>query len=195
MAIKLTGNWKIGFALDLHMIKSEYAGTDEYGHSRFNNTRSEIGELVYNLKYKNNEAAVNILVRKIKDAIKGLESFDYIIPVPPSDLSRPKQPVLLVCQALSAEVGVPILFDALKKCKPTSQVKNEKDKDKNKRLELLKGSMTLTQKANLLEKKILLIDDLFDTGSTLSVATEVLYAAGHAKTVCVLTLTKTMSNR
>jgi predicted amidophosphoribosyltransferase len=126
MAIKLTGNWKIGFALDLHMIKSEYAGEDEYGHPRFNNTRSEVGELVYKLKYKNNEAAVNILVRKIKDAIKGLEAFDYIIPVPPSDLSRPKQPVILVGQALSAEVGVPILFDALKKCKLTVKIKNEK---------------------------------------------------------------------
>jgi predicted amidophosphoribosyltransferase len=55
--------------------------------------------------------------------------------------------------------------------------------------------MTLTQKTDLSEKKILLIDDLFDTGSTLSVATEVLYAAGNAKTVCVLTLTKTRSNR
>jgi len=195
MAIKLSGNWKNGFALDLHMIKSEYAGDDEYGHPRFNNIRSEVGELVYNLKYKSNETAVQSLVQKIRATISGLDTLDYIIPVPPSDLSRPKQPVLLVGKALSAVVGVPFLFDSLKKCKPTSQVKNEKEKNKSKRLELLKGSMELNPKIDLTGKRVLLIDDLFDTGSTLTVATEILYNVGNAKAVYVLTLTKTKGSR
>ena len=195
MAIKISGNWKKGFALDLHTTKSEYAGVDQYGHDRFNNTRSEIGELVYLLKYKNDEDAVSKIVCKIKEAINGIDKFDYIIPIPPSNQSRNKQPVFLVAKALSNEFHVPVLIDALRKCKPTGQVKNEKDKDKSKRLELLRGSIQLTPEIDLTGKMILLIDDLFDTGSTLTVATEVLYTAGHAKAVCVLTLTKTRSNR
>ncbi len=52
MGYKLEGNWVAGFAFDLHTLSSEYLGQDEYGHDRYNNTRSEIGELVYQLKYQ-----------------------------------------------------------------------------------------------------------------------------------------------
>jgi competence protein ComFC len=193
MAIKIIGNWEYGFALDLHTVKSVFTGDDQFGHPRFKTVRTEIGELVFKLKYRKNEDAVSKLVCKIKETFKGLETFDCIIPIPPSNTSRPKQPVLLVGKALSDEISVPILLDALNKNKSTSQVKNVQDK--NKRLELLRDSMELNSETELSGKKILLIDDLFDSGSTLSVATEMIYAKGHARTVCVLALTKTRGNK
>jgi predicted amidophosphoribosyltransferase len=193
MAIKIIGNWINGFVLDLHTVNSVYAGDNQFGHPWFKTVRTEIGELVFKLKYRNDEDAVSKLVCKIKETFKGLETFDNIIPIPPSDISRPKQPVLLVGKALSDEIGVPILFDALNKTKPTSQVKNEQNK--NKRLELLRDSMELNPKTKLSGKKILLIDDVYDSGSTLTVATEVLYTKGHAQTVYVLALTKTRGNK
>jgi len=42
---RIRGNWKEGFALDFHTLRSEYIGDDEYGHPQFETTRSEIGEL------------------------------------------------------------------------------------------------------------------------------------------------------
>ena len=44
-------------------------------------------------------------------------------------------------------------------------------------------------------KKILLVDDLYRSGSTLMAATEVLYNIGKAKQVSALTMTYTRSNR
>lgn len=45
--IPLYGVWDIGYALDVHTIKSIPIGEDAYGHLHFDNTRSEIGELLY----------------------------------------------------------------------------------------------------------------------------------------------------
>lgn len=50
--IKLEGNWKEGFAIDYHVVKSEYLGEDCYGRAQFETTRTEIGELIYKLKYR-----------------------------------------------------------------------------------------------------------------------------------------------
>jgi hypothetical protein len=50
MSIKLEGNWKKGFAYDVHTLDSIYMGVDEYGHNRWENTRSEMGELIYSVE-------------------------------------------------------------------------------------------------------------------------------------------------
>jgi len=39
MAIKIKGNWKKGFALDLHTISSEYLGKNEFGHDHYDTKR------------------------------------------------------------------------------------------------------------------------------------------------------------
>ena len=51
MSIELLGNWKKGFAYDVHTLDSVYMGADEFGHDHWKTTRSEMGELVYRLKY------------------------------------------------------------------------------------------------------------------------------------------------
>jgi predicted amidophosphoribosyltransferase len=43
------------------------------------------------------------------------------------------------------------------------------------------------------DKKILLFDDLFRSGSTMNAGTDVLYRVGTAANVCALTLTYTTS--
>ena len=50
MAFTLEGNWKSGKAYDLHTVSSTHLGTDEFGHDRFENKRSEMGELVFQFK-------------------------------------------------------------------------------------------------------------------------------------------------
>lgn len=49
---KLEGSWDLGYALHKHTLSSVYLGDDEYGHPRFDTTRSEPGESLYQLKYR-----------------------------------------------------------------------------------------------------------------------------------------------
>ena len=110
-----------------------------------------------------------------------------------ANVDRPKQPVQLVCEALSNEFNAPLLKEALKKKKVTEEMKNITEKDK--RIELLKDVIELKYADKLKDKKVLLIDDLYRSGATLFVATDLLYNEGEVNKVCVLTLTKTRRNR
>ena len=88
MKITIDGNWKKGIALDFHSISSTYLGVDEQGHDQYETVRSDIGELIYQLKYQQNTAVVSAIIRYINRKVKGLSSFDYIIPTPPSKIRK-----------------------------------------------------------------------------------------------------------
>ena len=62
MTIRIPGNWKKGFAYDIHTLDSVYLGVDEYGHDRWENTRSEMGELLYDLKYHGHSGVEDVFV-------------------------------------------------------------------------------------------------------------------------------------
>ncbi|MCD6198213.1 MAG: ComF family protein, partial [Deltaproteobacteria bacterium] len=110
MGIKIHGNWKKGIALDLHTKSSEYLGVDEFGHDRFETIRSEMGELVYKLKYKSDLSVVPQIVNAIVK-IGGIEKMDYIIPVPPSNIHRRFQPVFIIAEELSKKIDVELATD------------------------------------------------------------------------------------
>jgi len=192
MGYKLEGNWKSGIAYDLHTISSEYLGQDEYGHDRYDNTRSEMGELVYQLKYKNDQTVVG----KITDLllkIKGLDKIDAIIPIPPSKKNRTHQPVESIAVDLGEKLGVTVHCDCLEKIGNSKELKSMTDQ--KEREDELEKSMRISTKHNLTQKNILLIDDLFRSGATLRVATNLLYSEMNVKNVYVLTMTKTRKNR
>jgi competence protein ComFC len=192
MAITLEGNWKSGKAYDLHTVSSTHLGTDEFGHDRFDNTRSEMGELVYKLKYKHDKSSVDKIV-ELLDKIGGIETFDFIIPIPPTNKSRPIQPVELIAVALGKKRGITVVTDAL------SNDGDEELKgitDPIARNELLEAALKLNAPDSKYSgKKVLLVDDLYRSGATLRVATDLLYKQGKAAQVSVLTMTKTRSNR
>lgn len=191
MAITLEGNWAVGVAFDLHTLGSTYLGVDEYGHDQWDTTRSEMGELLYQLKYQQRPTVVSDIIALL-DQIKGIETLDAIIPVPSSDKTRKFQPVELVASALAHKAGIPFMQDVLAKTDAATQVKNMQDMDS--RIETLEQQLLLQNATGLQGLNILLLDDLYRSGATLQVATRLLYAAGCAK-VNVLTLTKTRSNR
>lgn len=192
MVITLEGNWNTGKAFDLHTVSSTHLGTDEFGHDRFENTRSAMGELLYQLKYKYDKSKVDEIV-SLLDTIKGVEKFDSIIPIPATNKNRPIKPVELIATALGKRRGVNVIADAL------SNEGNEELKsitDPVARNELLEKAIKLSSPLERYKgKKILLLDDLYRSGSTLRVATDLLYKKGEASHVSVLTMTKTRSNR
>lgn len=191
MVISLEGIWRSGMAFDLHTVSSTHLGIDEYGHDRFENTRSEMGELVYLLKYRSDKSTLPKIVALL-DEIKGIEKFDHLVPIPPTNKKRSFQPVELIAQALGERRSVNVL---------TNLLTNDGDEelkgisDPVERNEHLQKAIRMTEQADVSGKKILLVDDLYRSGATLAIATKLLYLEGKAEVVSVLTMTKTRSNR
>jgi len=193
MSIELKGRWKKGFAHDVHTLSSVYMGIDEHGHDQWDTTRSEMGEMVYQLKYHGDKSVISKIVDLLLGRYKGLETMDVIIPVPSTNKHRTTQPVYAIAQELGVRLHVPVIEDALVKSTGGSQLKNVEDADE--REVLLKEHMTLTGNRDLSELNILLLDDLYRSGSTLKVATDILYDQAKCNSVYVLTMTKTRSRR
>ena len=110
-----------------------------------------------------------------------------IIPVPPSDTGREFQPVIEVAKSIGKKLKIDVCNDCVLKTKKTSFLKNMTMEEKEK---ILNGIFEV--KSNLIKnKKVLLFDDIFQTGSTWKEITKVLYTKGQVENVYVLTVTKT----
>ncbi|TCP95191.1 phosphoribosyl transferase-like protein [Cricetibacter osteomyelitidis] len=187
MSIEIQGSWHIGFAYDYHMKSSIFLGYDVYGNPLFENIRTEMGELVYQLKYNQNPNNVSKIVDLLVDAFSGWESMDMLITAPFSN-HREYQPVMLIGDELSKRVNLPC-HHVLKKIKNKTSLKNLSSIEDKK--QALTGNIILdSHDLTLKNKTILLIDDLYSSGSTLEYSTNVLLQNG-AKEVNVLVMTKT----
>ncbi|MBN1625374.1 MAG: ComF family protein [Deltaproteobacteria bacterium] len=191
--IKLQGNWFEGFALDLHTVSSEFLGSDEFGHEIFYTKRSEIGELLYRLKYKSDKSTMEDIVETAVDFLvnqwKISSIIDVILPVP-SSKRRAFQPVINVGREISSKMMVPSHENFLKKDRETPELKNIFDY--HERTELLKDAFEIKNQS-LVGKNILLFDDLYRSGATCNSITKILYDKGRVGKVYVLALTKTRS--
>jgi competence protein ComFC len=187
----LNGNWIRGFSLDLHTIKSTYNSDGS-----FNTERSNIGQLLYELKYKyrreNIEDLSNIICQKFNENIKPLfPTIDVIIPIPPSNQNRPFQPLYELCDRVSFKLNIKSDRDYLLK---NSSVQIKEISDSDSRISILKESFQLSG-LKYKDKTILLFDDLFRSGDTLNAATEILKQYGQVENIYVLTVTKTRIKR
>ena len=113
-------------AFDVHSVSSVYLGQDDQGHDHWETQRTEMGELLYRLKYKKDLATVDLIVTLL-DGVKGIEKFDLIAPIPPTDRNRPFQPVAELAKALGARRGVRVEAELLKKAPGGGQLKNIED--------------------------------------------------------------------
>ena len=59
-----------GYALDLHTTSSTFLGYDGYGHPQFETVRSELGELLYKLKYRADPSAVDSIAETAAGFLK-----------------------------------------------------------------------------------------------------------------------------
>lgn len=81
-AIELHGNWKAGWALDLHTISSI-----PLGGGMFDTTYTEIGEALNKLKYHDDDSQISMLAQRAVDFLNTrlvTPYLDAILPVPPS---------------------------------------------------------------------------------------------------------------
>jgi len=196
----LEGNWKKGWALDFYYgmeLKKIY--DDCYIYSNF--FRTDLGEAIYQLKYKQNKDFIkptgNTIIQfiKLKENSREIPPIKdlVIIPVPPSNTEREFQPVYELAGYISEKLGIQCMYDYLKKVKETKQLKHIDDPEDRK--EQLKDAFKINDKISDKEKpkKVLLFDDIFRTGDTLKFITDVLKNEGKVEEVYVLTITKTLT--
>lgn len=189
MSYTIQGKWKGGWSLDLH-TKSSIKNQD----GTYTNTGSQIGESLYQLKYKRDNNQVDFLVEQLVSFLKTrmvLKYLDVIIPTPAS-YQREFQPVYEICHQVGQQLNIPVDFSYIQKIKDTKQLK-EID-DINQRQAMIKDAFKLAD-IRYQNKKVLIIDDLFRSGTTLNEITDTLYNQGNVQNVYVVTLTKTRSKK
>jgi superfamily II DNA helicase RecQ len=173
----LPGTWTAGWSLGFH---SGFAGDDW--------SRSSVGELAYRLKYKHDADALPVLVKQalaLCRAQREMMDVDAVVPVPPS-VTRQSDPVQAVAAALAAGLGKPMwpVVNKTRQTAPQKELHTLAQKRTN-----VAGAFAVNGPVR--GKRLLVLDDLFDSGATLEEVARVLQRAGAAG-ICVLTLTRTI---
>lgn len=120
-----------------------------------------------------------------------MKNADMLVPVPSGFMSVKKRgfaPAEMLAKTISVQSGVPVV----KALKARDDKLDQKELNSKERIENAKNSFSPNDKCDLCEKKIILIDDVCTTGSTLSAAAGILLNAG-AKEVVAAVFAKTIS--
>ena len=143
---EIHGNWRAGYALDYHTVSSRLLPDGTY-----DTERTEIGELVFEVKYRANRNKIQpigeIAAKFVKEefSVNGypiLPYLDLIIPVPPSDTNRTFQPVTEIAEEIGQILDISVISDYLIKVKEIMPVKNlEVEENRNSSVVHLKFNL------------------------------------------------------
>jgi len=186
----IKGSWRYGVALDLHTLSS--IPLSDRG---FDTKRSEIGEALYQLKYKFDRSKIEPIAEVASEQILKWRVFRYlkaIIPIPPSNLDRPFQPVLELAKAISDKTRLPISNDYLMKIRETQALKNIEDTELRHQ-QMQNAFQVVDQRYS--QESVLLFDDLFRSGETLNSVCNALSTQGNVGRIFVLTVTRTRTKQ
>jgi competence protein ComFC len=186
---EINGPWLAGFVLDYQIVSSTFTGYDGFGHPQFDTVRTELGELLYRLKYRADKSVTKEIVEVMAEFIparKWEPPISLIVPMPASRARR-DQPVHILADALGTRLGIKVEIEAVKKVKSTPQLKNVKDY--NERVRSLEGAFSVSTSI-IADQSVLLLDDLYQSGATIESVTNALYGQGKARAVFALALTR-----
>ena len=185
---KIVGNWAGGYSLDQHILSSEFVGCSAAGRPEFDSTRTEVGEALYQLKYGSGDRSevIKLAVTAASFVTRWKVKIDVVVPMPPSK-PRSVQPVQAVARELATQLGIDFVKDAVVRIKAIPELKNV---EVAKRQKLLEGAHKVDP-SRISGRSVLLLDDLFQTGATMSAVTAILRAKGGATKVYALALTRT----
>lgn len=185
---QIEGIWDSGYALDKHILWSEFIGYNEYGHPEFNTARTEVGEALYQLKYKHNWSQIKLLANELVSKIfPKFKDVGFLVPMPAS-IVRAKQPVTVLTIEIGKMLGKPVYDNLLIKKSTGKQLKNVNTKAE--KLEILKDSFSINDVIDGAGPlNALLIDDLFATGASLEAACAAMRSYTKIRNIYVATLT------
>lgn len=185
---QIQGPWDNGWVLDKHTLHSIYLGDDEYGHARYDTTRTEVGEATFQLKYRSDCAQAKPLAKALADHIyPKFAQVGFILPMPAS-VQRTRQPVTEVANELGALVKVPVFSNILLKAANGTSLKNLNTK--KEKVEAIGNSFSVNDAiTNNGKWNVLVVDDLFHTGASMEAACNVLRTYSKVRNIYVAALT------
>lgn len=157
-------------------------------HVSYSRYQGLLKDLILLYKYNGVEKLKNLFVDHYIELVNDVinEDFDCIVPVPP-DKSRKREfgPILEAAKILCQRLGITLLSGHLVKVKETPP---QAGLSKAKRLRNLDGAFKLKFPREIKGKKVLLIDDVYTTGTTVSKCAQLL--SKHAADVAAITLAR-----
>ncbi|NLN49641.1 MAG: ComF family protein [Clostridiales bacterium] len=174
--------------MDTHVISSIPVGEDVYGNMQFDTQRSQIGELMFGLKYRGMLGNLSKIMELISPFLlkwSALKTIDAIMPVPPTNQNRAYQPVYELALEISKVLGKSY-FDGILFKTSFSQSKQLGDSDKQQISGTIGKAKMATKRHNML-----LVDDIYDSGATVQECVKVLKADPKVENIYLLTMTKT----
>lgn len=147
-----------------------------------------VKELIHALKYNGYQSPAGYFALPLAELIEteeDLQSYDYICAVPlhkVRERERGYNQSDLIAYALSALSGISYVNPVKRRVNTLSQTLLSK----SHRVKNLNGAFTVTDLNLVQGKKVIVVDDVFTTGTTLNEIAKVLHQAGAEK-ICALT--------
>ena len=161
-------------------------------HMKDPDARTDIGELVYRAKAYEGKpgepAAATDLAARIAGRMAlhpGIRRADAVVPIPANPPKEPHNLPDVLAAEVARVIDRPCRLDLLQKTRPTD-VKNLANEDK---LDALDGAYSVSGRIDGL--RVLLVDDLCRSGSTLGYAGALMRASGASEVVGIVA-TKTL---
>ena len=153
--------------------------------------RGSIQQTMYRFKYANKREYAaffaKMACKTYGEWIKN-QGIDIIVPVPMflrKQRKRGYNQAQCFARELSRELGIPMVADLIRRCKDTAP---QKELDDIRRQKNLQDAFCCDKKVNEY-KKILVVDDIYTTGSTADAVTRALLATGASEvyflSVCI----------
>ena len=137
--------------------------------------------LLHALKYEGDTPAARrlayLMARLVRDRAY-LQPCRVIVPVPPTDPADDSSPAVLLATAISRLVGRPMvraLVSASAERVPQKELASGEEKGRN-----IAGAFEVVDAAAIRDRRVLLVDDIFDSGATMAEAANTLRGAGAA---------------
>lgn len=140
--------------------------------------QTPLKEAIVLFKYQGKLSLTHPLAQAFIETLPVLPALDAIIPVPlhPQRLrKREYNQSLLLADRLSDHTNIPLLLACLLRNRPTMP---QTALSRKERLRNLRGAFSVAKPAGIQGKRILLVDDVFTTGTTLHECAKTLRRAG-----------------
>ena len=159
-----------------------------YAYQYKNEIRDKIINFKFNDKPELANTFANILLNN-KKICRFLEKYDIMVTVPMYNkkrIMRGYNQSELIAKKIVEKLKIQYAGDVIKKCK---QTKPQSSLNANERKNNLKDVYEIENAQKIKEKRVILFDDIYTTGSTARECSKILKNAG-AKEIAVLTLAK-----
>ena len=162
---EIAGVWTLGYSLDKHTTSSTPIGPNASGYMQYNTVRPEAGEALFQLKYRSDYSQIPLIAQQMNVSFgAAFSSAGLVIPMPASKV-RNRQPVTEIAKEVARLQGIPCYENLIVKTKETPAMKDISSREE--KVETLMDAFTVNDVLNEGLYDVLIIDDLFDTGSTL----------------------------